>query len=59
VYAYTIGIHHGILLAGLTITFAVALELVKPLAISEALKAWASWRTWGRAVALSILVFRV
>ena len=54
-YAYSIGIQHGILLAGLTVTFAVALELIKPLAISGALQALGSWRTWPRAVALSIL----
>src|SRR5215470_4994459 len=55
VYAFQIGIQHGIVLAGLTVLFAVALELAKPLAISEALKALGSWRTWPRAVALSIL----
>ena len=54
-YAYSIGIQHGILLAGLTVTFAVALELIKPLAISGALQALGSWRTWPRALALSIL----
>ena len=54
-YAYSIGIQHGYLLAGLTVTFAVALELIKPLAISGALQALGSWRTWPRAVALSIL----
>lgn len=55
VYAYTIGIQHGILLAGLTVLFAVALELIKPLAIHGAIGALASWRTWPRALALSVL----
>lgn len=55
VYAYTVGIQHGIVLAGLTITFAVALELIKPLAVHGAFVAWGSWRTWGKALALSIL----
>lgn len=55
VYAYTIGIQHGYVLAGLTIMMAVALELVKPLAIHGAFVAWGHWRTWGKAIALSIL----
>ena len=55
VYAYTIGIQHGIVLATLTIIFAVALELVKPLAIHGAIQALGSWRTWPRAIALSLL----
>ena len=38
VYAYTVGIHGGILLAGITVLFAVCLELVKPLAIASAVQ---------------------
>lgn len=57
VYAYSIGIQHGIVLAGLTVMFAVALELIKPLAIHSALVAWSSWRTWHHAFALSVLGF--
>lgn len=33
-YAYTVGIQHGIILAGLSILMALALEAIKPLAIS-------------------------
>jgi hypothetical protein len=55
VYAYTIGIQHGILLAGLTVLFAIALELIKPLALHGAFESLRTWRTWPRAVALSIL----
>jgi hypothetical protein len=57
VYAYQVGIHHGIVLAGLTVLFAVALELIKPLAIHSAFVAWSSWRTWHHAFALSVLGF--
>ena len=42
VYAYGTGIQHGIVLAGLTVLFAVALELVKPLAIHAAFQALGS-----------------
>lgn len=53
-YAYSIGIQHGYVLAGLTITFAVALELIKPLAISGAFQAFGTWKI-GRGLALSVL----
>jgi len=43
VYAYKLGIQHGILLAGLTVLFAVALEILKPLAIQGAFQALAEW----------------
>src|SRR5262245_24372353 len=36
-FAYTIGIQHGPLLAGLTVLMAAALEGIKPLAVSSAL----------------------
>jgi hypothetical protein len=42
VFAYSTGIQHGIVLAGLTVLFAVALELVKPLAIHAAFQALGS-----------------
>ena len=43
VYAYRVGIEHSYLLAGLSVTFAVALELCKPLAIQAALEAFGRW----------------
>jgi hypothetical protein len=36
-FAYKVGIEHSILLAGLSVLMAVALEAVKPLAIAQAL----------------------
>jgi hypothetical protein len=44
VFAYHVGIQNGYLLAGLTVLFAVALELVKPLAIQACFSALASWQ---------------
>jgi len=44
VFAYRIGIEHSYLLAGLTILFAVALEGLKPLAISAAFDALSRWQ---------------
>jgi hypothetical protein len=44
VFAYSVGIQHGYLLAGLTILFAVALELVKPLAIHASLSSLRDWQ---------------
>jgi hypothetical protein len=44
-YAYKVGIQHGIILAGLSVLMAVALEAIKPLALSaglDALKAGSS-----------------
>src|SRR5262245_52958478 len=43
VFAWQIGIQHGIVLAPLTVLFGVALEGIKPLAISAALQAFGSW----------------
>lgn len=54
VFAYRIGIHGGILLAGLTITFAISLELLKPLAISAAFDAFRNW-SLVRGLALALL----
>jgi hypothetical protein len=54
VFAYTVGVQHGPLLAGLTIVMAIALELAKPLAVSGAFAAFRSWAII-RGVALSIL----
>ena len=54
VYAYRVGAHGGTTLAGLTIMFAIALELIKPLAINSAFEACASWQ-FGRALSLSLL----
>lgn len=39
-YAYTVGIQHGIVLAGLSVLMALALEAVKPLAIAAGIRAW-------------------
>ncbi|WP_296201621.1 hypothetical protein [uncultured Hyphomicrobium sp.] len=44
VFAYKVGIQHSILLAGLSILMAVALEAVKPLAIASAIQALREWR---------------
>lgn len=41
-YAYTVGIQHGIILAGLSVLMALALEAIKPLAISAGLSMWRS-----------------
>jgi hypothetical protein len=43
VFAYSIGIQHGWLLAGLTVLMAVALEGIKPLAVASSLAAFRSW----------------
>jgi hypothetical protein len=43
VFAYTVGIHGGTLLAGVTILFAVCLELIKPLAIAGAFQHFKDW----------------
>lgn len=43
VYAYAVGIQHGILLAGLTVVMALCLECVKPLAIHASVQAFQSW----------------
>jgi hypothetical protein len=39
-YAYTVGIQHGIVLAGLSVLMALALEAVKPLAIAAGVALW-------------------
>lgn len=54
VFAWQIGIQHGILLACLTVLFAVALEGIKPLAINAALQALGSW-SLVRGMALLLL----
>jgi len=50
-FAYKVGIEHSILLAGLSVVMAVALEAVKPLAIAHALQ----FRSGLRSVALGLL----
>jgi len=54
VFAYKVGIQHGILLAGLSILMAVALEGVKPIAISSGIEALRNYR-WGISVPLLAL----
>lgn len=54
VFAWHIGIQHGVVLACLTVLFAVALEGLKPLAISAALQALGSWSLL-RGLALLLL----
>ena len=54
VFAWQIGIQHGILLASLTVLFAVALEGIKPLAINAAILALGSW-SFMRGAALLLL----
>ena len=54
VFAFTVGVQHGPLLAGLTIVMAIALELAKPLAVSASFTAFRSWSIV-RGVALSVL----
>src|SRR5262249_24248074 len=53
-YAYRVGIHGGMFLAGITILFAVALELAKPLAITQAFQCFGEWRPV-RGLFLSVL----
>lgn len=55
VYAYTVGIQHGPLLATLTVLFAVALELIKPIAVRGAFDSFRSWRTAAQGLALLLL----
>lgn len=55
VFAFGLGIQHGLLLASLTVLMAVALELAKPLAVASALAAFRSWRTVMRGLLLSLL----
>jgi hypothetical protein len=54
VFGYRIGIEHSYLLAGLTVLFAVALEGIKPLAVSAAFQAFVSWQLV-RGVSLGVL----
>lgn len=54
VYAYTVGIEHGIILAGLTVLMAVALEAAKPLAIASAFTCFRKLRVV-QGVALALL----
>lgn len=54
VYAWTAGSTHGIVLGSLSVLFAVALEICKPLALQNALAALTQFNVI-RAVALSIL----
>jgi hypothetical protein len=42
-FAYGVGIKHSIALAGITILFVVALELIKPLALVAAFDAFKNW----------------
>jgi hypothetical protein len=43
IFAFGAGKEHGLLMAGLMTTFAVALELSKPIAVSSAFTAFRSW----------------
>ncbi len=54
VYAYRVGIEHSPLLAALSVLMALALEGVKPIAVSGAIAAYASWQV-GRGVGLTVL----
>ena len=54
VFAYKIGIQHNVLLAGLSVLMALALEGVKPIAVAGALKAFRSWE-FVRGLALILL----
>ena len=56
-YAWTSGAHHGPVLAGLLVLFALGLEVCKPLSISYAFDAFRQWRVvQGAALALLGLV---
>lgn len=55
VFAYKVGIEHSILLAGLSILMALALEGIKPLAISAAFSSFASITTIPRGLCLALL----
>src|SRR6476646_10063401 len=54
VYAARVGAYGGTTLAGLTILFAILLELSKPLAIQQALRCLGNWQPV-RALLLSLL----
>jgi len=54
-YAYKVGVQHSILLAGLSILMAVALEGVKPLAIAAGLQGFKTGGSKGASAALIIL----
>jgi hypothetical protein len=54
VYAWRVGFEHSYLLAALSVTFAIALELTKPLAVHGALQAFGGWSPV-RAIALALL----
>ncbi len=54
VFAYRVGVQHSILLAGLTVLMALALEAVKPLAIAAAFQSIASLKIV-RGVLLTLL----
>ena len=43
VYAWTTGSEHGVVLGGLFVLMAVALEIAKPLAVATALTSFRSW----------------
>jgi hypothetical protein len=54
VFAFKASIHGGILLAGLAVLMAAALEAIKPLAIAQAFQALGNW-SLGRGLALLFL----
>jgi hypothetical protein len=54
IFAFNAGKQHGVLMAGLMTTFAVALELAKPIAVSSAFAAFRNWAVV-RGAALSML----
>jgi hypothetical protein len=54
VFAYSVGIEHGWLLASLMVLMAVSLECLKPLAVAAAFSALGSWAVI-RGLALSLL----
>lgn len=53
-YAWQTGSEHGAILGGLTVLFALGLEVSKPLAVAGALDSLRSW-SFGRAALLTIL----
>jgi hypothetical protein len=54
VYAASVGAYGGSTLTGLTILFAISLELLKPLAIAQAFRAFSQWQPV-RALLLGLL----
>ena len=54
VFAFKASIHGGILLAGLAVLMAAALEAIKPLTIAQAFQAFGNW-SLGRGLALLFL----